>query len=136
MAGQHRRRHRGRTDWLAHHLRWAWAGLDGIAGLVEVAWRPDQAQLAARFQASMRRLGCGEGHAHVHGANLGLRASRWVEVGGCDERADGEDHDLWRRLRAVGARLHGATDLPVVTSSRLDGRAPAGFSGYLRALGG
>jgi len=123
------------SAWLAHHLRWAWAGLDGVAGLVEVAWRPEQAQLAARFQTSMRELGCSEGHTHVHGANLGLRATRWIEVGGCDERADGEDHDLWHRLRASGARLHGATDLPVVTSSRLIGRAPDGFSGYLRSLG-
>jgi len=122
-------------DWLAHHLRWARAGLDGVAGLVEVAWRPEQALLAARFQTSMRELGREEGHAHVYGANLGLRAGRWIEVGGCDERADGEEHDLWRRLRAAGARLHGATDLPVVTSSRLIGRVPAGFSGYLRSLG-
>jgi len=123
-------------DWLAHHLRWARAGLDGVAGLVEVDWRPEQATLAARFQAARRKLGCEEGHTHVHGANLGLRATRWIEVGGCDERADGEDHELWRRLQATGARLHGATDLPVVTSSRLIGRAPAGFSGYLRSLGG
>jgi len=123
------------SEWLAHHLRWAWAGLDGVAGLVEVAWRREQALLASRFQTSMRELGTQEGHAHVYGANLGLRARRWIEVGGCDERADGEDHDLWRRLRAAGARLHGATDLPVVTSSRLIGRAPAGFSGYLRSLG-
>jgi len=122
-------------DWLAHHLRWAWAGLDGVAGLVEVAWRPEQAQLAALFQASMREMGTEEGHGHVHGANLGLRASRWIQVGGCDESGDGEDHDLWRRLLAAGARLHGATDLPVVTSSRLIGRVPAGFSGYLRSLG-
>jgi len=123
------------SRWLAHHLRWARAGLDGVAGLVEVAWHHDQVHLAARFHTAMRALGCEEGHGHVHGANLGLRASRWIEVGGCAERADGEDHDLWRRLRAAGARLHGATDLPVVTSSRLIGRAPAGFSGYLRSLG-
>jgi len=125
----------GGPDWLAHHLRWARGGLDGVAGLVEVAWRPEQATLAARFQAAMRKLGCAEGHTHVHGANLGLRANRWIEVGGCDEGADGEDHELWRRLQVAGARLHGATDLPVVTSSRLIGRAPAGFSGYLRSLG-
>ena len=122
------------SHWLTHHLRWAWAGLDGVAGLVDVGWRPEQAQLAARFKASTRELGCEDGHAHVHGANLGLRASWWIEVGGCDERADGEDLDLWRRLRAAGARLHGATDLQVVTSSRLVGRVPDGFSGYLRSL--
>lgn len=76
----------------------------------------------------------GVGHAHVHGANLGLLAAHWRAAGGCGEAADGEDHELRRRLVAIGVDVLGVDDLPVLTSGRLRGRAPAGFAGYLRAL--
>jgi glycosyltransferase involved in cell wall biosynthesis len=122
------------ADWLACHLRWASTGVDAVAGLVDVAWRPDQQVLAHRYSRARARGGTATGHHHVHGANLGVRASRWAEVGGCGDGEDGEDGELWRRLRAAGVAPLGVTDLRVLTSARLRGRAPRGFSGFLRAM--
>jgi glycosyltransferase involved in cell wall biosynthesis len=121
-------------SWLATHLAWAGTGVDGIAGLVDVAWAPGQEQLAARYRESLTADGLSVGHRHVHGANLGLAAARWREVGGCGPLTVGEDRDLWDRLRSVGALLLGVDDLFVTTSGRLEGRTPAGFAGYLNDL--
>ena len=72
--------------------------------------------------------------ATCHGANLGLLAARWLEVGGCGDGAVAEDQELWRRLRSVGAEVVGVDDLLVTTSGRLSGRAPLGFADYLARL--
>ena len=121
-------------SWLTTHLAWAGTGVDGIAGLVDVAWGPGQEELAIRYRRSITADGLSVGHHHVHGANLGLSAERWRSVGGCGSRTVGEDRDLWERLRAAGALLLGVDDLFVTTSARLDGRTPAGFAGYLSDL--
>ncbi len=121
-------------DWITTHVAWADAGLDAVAGLVDVAWGDDQRLLARRFAAARTAAGTGIGHRHVHGANLGVRGDRWLEVGGCGAGDDGEDGELWRRLHAAGVTTLGVTDLRVRTSGRLHGRASRGFSGYLRAL--
>ena len=94
----------------------------------------DQQPLARRYEREVARGGTSQGHHHVHGANLGVRANRWSQVGGCGDGDDGEDGELWRRLRAAGVAPLGVTDLRVRTSARLHGRAPRGFSGYLRAI--
>lgn len=120
--------------WLATHLRWARAGVDAVTGLVDVAWGRAPDGLAARHMAVVRAGGTTVGHAHVHGANLGLSGAWWRAVGGCGPGATGEDHELWRRLRAAGARTLGVDDLDVTTSGRLRGRAPDGFAAHLRAL--
>ena len=120
--------------WLARQLRWAERGIDAVAGLVDVTWAPHQDDLARRYDAAMASHGTGVGHPHVHGANLGLRASWWLRVGGCGDDADGEDHELWRRLREADAVVLGVPDVRVRTSARLTGRVPAGFSGLLRTL--
>ena len=122
------------ADWLACHLRWADRGLDAVAGLVDVAWQWDQPELARRYDRAVAHAGTSTGHHHVHGANLGLRANRWAQVAGCGDGEDGEDGELWRRLRAAGVATLGVTDLHVLTSPRLHGRVPGGFSGYLRTL--
>ena len=122
------------ADWLRRQLRWARDGVDGVAGLVDVAWDVDDQALAKRFHRSLEPGGTGDGHGHVHGANLGLRADRWVEVDGCGPQATGEDHELWRRLRLVGADVRGVADVRVRTSARVVARAPDGFASYLRAL--
>ena len=121
-------------DWVACHLHWADRGLDAIAGLVDVAWHPGQATLARRYAHAVAHAGNSTGHHHVHGANLGLRANRWAQVAGCGDGEDGEDGELWRRLRAAGVGTLGVTDLRVRTSARVHGRVAGGFSGYLRAL--
>lgn len=118
--------------WLSNQLAWAAHGYGAISGLVDVEWEPGTDHLESRYRASLGSTSVG--HAHVHGANLGLLARHWIAVGGCGDAADGEDHELWRRLRAIGVSILGVNDLPVSTSGRLSGRAPHGFSGYLRSL--
>lgn len=122
-------------DWLRTHQRWAEQGADGIAGLVDVRWEAGTPSMAASYRASIEPDGVELGHGHVHGANLGLRADLWCRVGGCGSSTVGEDHELWRRLRVLGADLIGVDDLRVETSGRLHGRVRNGFAGFLRDLG-
>jgi hypothetical protein len=55
-------------------------------------------------------------------------------VGGFESVASDEDVRIIRRFEAAGRVLVWAADLPVVTSARVVGRAPAGFADYLSQL--
>ena len=121
-------------SWLQSHLSWARSGVDGIAGLVQVDWTGHPLDLPTRYAESIASGGTALGHRHVHGANLGVLASRWLEVGGCGDAAVAEDHELWRRLQSVGAEVLGVDNLFVTTSGRLSGRSPLGFAHYLTHL--
>ncbi|QYG91888.1 glycosyltransferase family 2 protein [Iamia sp. SCSIO 61187] len=120
--------------WLHTQLRWARRGYDGVAGLVGVDWSGSDPALPGRYVASLAPGGTGLGHGHVHGANLGVRASWWRAVGGCGPAACGEDRELWDRLARAGARTIGVDDLRVTTSGRLTSRLEGGFASYLSAL--
>jgi len=70
-----------------------------------------------------------------HGANLGIRGDSYLALGGWPELASGEDAELARRAAVAGhLRIARTASIPVVTSTRRAGRAPLGFSGYLRDL--
>ncbi|WP_336922706.1 glycosyltransferase [Aquipuribacter sp. SD81] len=75
-----------------------------------------------------------EGHAHVHGANLGVRASAYLAAGGYPPLSSGEDVALVDGLAGTGARLVRTARWPVLTSDRLVGRAPDGVAADLREL--
>lgn len=77
-----------------------------------------------------------EGHPHIHGANLGIRADVYLELGGWNsELACDEDVELARRAaEASHVRILRTAEIPVVTSARAVGRAPDGFSSYIRRL--
>jgi glycosyltransferase involved in cell wall biosynthesis len=76
-----------------------------------------------------------EGHPHVHGANLGIRGDAYLALGGWPPVPTGEDTELVRRAARTGhLRLTRTASIPVVTSIRPRGRAPAGFAGYLDGL--
>ncbi|MGN6607702.1 MAG: glycosyltransferase [Jatrophihabitans sp.] len=76
-----------------------------------------------------------EHHPHVHGANLGIRGDVYLALGGWPALRTGEDWALADRARRAGHLWIARTALdPVRTSARLDGRAPEGFSSYLRGL--
>jgi glycosyltransferase involved in cell wall biosynthesis len=76
-----------------------------------------------------------DGHPHVHGANLGIRADAYLALGGWRPLVTGEDADLARRAAVAGGLTISRTAaIPVITSTRRAGRAPRGFSSYLRAL--
>jgi hypothetical protein len=55
-------------------------------------------------------------------------------VGGFRGLPIGEDFDLVVRMGGVGISWTATSRLPVLTSGRLGGRAPAGFASYLMAL--
>jgi len=121
--------------WVATHLAWADRGADAVAGLVAVRdWDLRHPRAADRWHRLVSRDGCGDGHRHVHGANLGWRGSAGVAVGGIPHLAAGEDHALWERLRAGGWDARSIADVGVTTSARRSRRAPGGFSSLLDLL--
>jgi len=119
-------------QWFALHAAWSARGALGVAGLVELATDDElSADAVHQWRLLVERAGIGPGHPHVHGANLGIRADLWLAAGGFDHRAIGEDHELWRRARALGASLVATADIVVRTSARTTGRTPGGLAGLL-----
>lgn len=117
--------------WLQQQLALAMAGWAAVAGIVDVDCFAEHLPVVeARFRSSYV-LPLTGGHPHVHGANLGVRADAYLQVGGWGSLSTAEDHDLWSRLRQAGARCLSDRSLQVVTSGRRVGRAPLGFAGAL-----
>ncbi|ANF33041.1 hypothetical protein A0130_16470 [Leifsonia xyli] len=116
--------------WLAEHLRAA-TRADGYIGAV-VPVLDDLDPVRRRVWLDGHPPGATLGH--VHGANLGMRASAYRAAGGFSPLDTAEDVDLAERLRASGAVVLSSEREPVVTSARLSGRAPRGYAGYLEAL--
>lgn len=120
--------------WLLRQLALARSGADVIVGSI----RPDRADLSAeqylawehRAQAEHAVGGSSE---RIHGANLGVRADAYAELGGFAPLAVGEDVDLVTRARSVGMRVVASESCWVTTSARVVGRAPGGYADYVRA---
>ncbi len=123
-------------DWLCRMLSYAEQGWDAVAGTVRVTdWAQHWGQKAEHVQAIWRAdYHDHDDHPHVHGANLGLRADCYREVGGMPAVALSEDESLLAAIAAAGRRVRHAADLPVVTSSRSTPRAQGGFGTLLREL--
>jgi glycosyltransferase involved in cell wall biosynthesis len=120
--------------WLRAQLALANRGAEAIAGTVNVDdWRGHS---RAKREAFCRfyEAGVGTDHPHVHGANLGVRADVYLEVGGFLGLATGEDHALWNALRRHGKRALSRREISVATSSRRVARAPNGFARFIREL--
>ena len=119
-------------EWLTWQVALAEDGHDLVAGAVH----PDPRDLSpTALRAWWERHRLGEGHPHVHGANLGFRLSAYDAVGGFAPLRTGEDADLVARFRAAGLACYATARHPVTTSGRHVGRAPAGFAAFLAALG-
>ena len=119
------------ADWLVHHLRTARCGAQMILGTV----RPDAGEVqVAVLQDWRRRHVLGDGHPHIHGANLGVRGDIYRAAGGFDDAAFDEDVLLVHAVRAAGGLVVSSGASPVLTSARTEGRAAGGFAHYLRAL--
>jgi glycosyltransferase involved in cell wall biosynthesis len=119
--------------WLRRQLHYADQGWDAMLGTVAVAdWINVPPHLPAIFAAQYE---FGEGpHPHVHGANLGMRASAYVGAGGFSHLATAEDHAFVNALTSAGFSVVRAADIAVTTSARLSSRAPHGFSYLLTRL--
>ncbi len=121
-------------DWLRTQLQHAQAGAQLVLGTVTVgSWRRHTAQVRERY---LRRYHDVDGHRHVHGANLGIRADTYWAVGGFAALTSSEDVDLVHRVAETGAPVCWTAGAPVRTSSRRTGRAPNGFAAHLSALDG
>ena len=118
------------VNWISDQWRLARAGSDVVVGTV----RPDAADLTpAQLRAWSARHNPARPNGHVHGANLGIRASAYVEVGGFRPLVEHEDVDLVERLRAHGKTITPANSSEVLTSGRSFGRTPGGYARYLRS---
>ena len=120
-------------DWLRRQAACASRGWDAVAGTVRVAdWAARPPAVRALFN---RRYHSAAGpHRHVHGANLGFRASAYLRAGGFPDVPTGEDHALVAALTAAGSRIRYTRAITVTTSGRRDARAPHGFGSYLAQL--
>jgi glycosyltransferase involved in cell wall biosynthesis len=122
-------------DWIAEQIRLADEGADAVLGLVEIDPDVHLPMLRAQQAAYGRRLrpdGC---HSHVHGANLGIRASTYQHAGGFPPLTDHEDRQLISRVHALhSAVVVTTTTLRVKTSGRTQGRCDAGFAGDIARL--
>ncbi|TFD52735.1 glycosyltransferase [Cryobacterium frigoriphilum] len=116
-------------NWLTTQLTFARNGSELVLGTVV----PDTELSFEQRQRWMLRHRVGEGHPYVHGANLGVRADRYVDAGGFACVDTDEDVRLVAALRAVPVVEARTALMPVLTSGRLTGRAPAGFAGFLQA---
>jgi glycosyltransferase involved in cell wall biosynthesis len=119
--------------WLREQARYANRGWDSVAGTIRIAdWSGHRPRTRSLFHS---RYGAGDGpHPHVHGANLGFRASAYLRAGGFPAVPTGEDRALVAALDATGSRVVRTRALTVVTSARRDARAPRGFGDYLAGL--
>jgi glycosyltransferase involved in cell wall biosynthesis len=121
-------------QWLAKQLL-ASQCTDAAAGVVRVRdWSAHSSATRRRFTRAYGVLPFGS-HPHVHGANLGVRASTYLDVGGFPAVAYSEDHALWGALRAAGHRTWATRWIWVSTSGRPVGRAQGGFADTLSAIG-
>jgi glycosyltransferase involved in cell wall biosynthesis len=114
-------------EWLIDQLSRAEEGADLVIGPVQ----PDFVDLThfqvRAWQASHRR---NQAHGHVHGANLGIRASTYLDIGGFPLVEVGEDVALVDRARTAGA-IVSISHRMVVTSGRRQGRVVGGYADYL-----
>lgn len=116
------------VNWLREQVRLADSGVDVMIGTV----RPAFGDLTAeQVRAWTARHTPGRPNGHVHGANLGVRASTYLDVGGYGAMPEHEDVELVERLAVVG-RMVASDDCEVETSGRTFGRTAGGYARYLR----
>jgi len=119
--------------WLRRQLAWAGQGWDIVLGTVTVTdWSEHPPQVPIAFEA--RYESGGRRHPHVHGANLGIRASAYLAAGGFTPLRTAEDHALVAAAARAGCSVLRASDIPVRPSARRQARAPLGFGHLLRTL--
>jgi glycosyltransferase involved in cell wall biosynthesis len=120
------------ADWLskqaAHHRDL----MQGSVGTVSVDWQEHSPITRLRYDR-LYRVRDGQ-HGHVHGANLGVRADAYWEVGGFRPLRVGEDVDLVDRLVAAGNLLAWDANNAVLTSDRRSCRATGGFGDFVQSI--
>ena len=111
---------------------------DAVCGTIEVRdWGEYSEALRRHHDATYNDA---DGHRHIHGANLGVAALAYRDVGGFEPLASSEDVALVQALARHGASIAWSAAPRVITSARRRYRAPGGFGEALqraeRELGG
>lgn len=115
-------------SWLLDQVAVAMTGVHAIAGVVDVEdFSEHRGHVGRRFRETYLMHADGT-HPHVHGANIGVRADVYLQVGGWGSLETAEDHDLWDRLSRADYITRSIARLKVITSGRRLGRAPHGFA--------
>ncbi|WP_033818814.1 glycosyltransferase family 2 protein [Kitasatospora sp. MBT63] len=121
--------------WLARQLAHAACGWEAVVGTVRVTdWSGYRGHTATAFRLHYQQEERADGHRHVHGANLAVRADVYRAAGGFQALPVGEDRTLVAALEAAGFRVKRTTRNAVATSPRRDPRALGGFGDFLREL--
>lgn len=138
------------ADWVARNLAAIAAGVDAVAGRIAL-----DAADAARLPAALHVRGGLEGgyetrlvaleavidpiphdpwprHWTTSGATLSVRLATYRHVGGMPPLAVGEDKAFVSSLLSSDASVRHDPDILVVTSGRLDGRAPGGAADTMK----
>ena len=138
------------ADWVALNLAAIADGVDAVAG--KIALDPDD---AARLPDALHARGRLEGayeallteleawinpvphdpwprHWTTSGATLAVRLAIYRQVGGMPAIAVGEDRAFVSSLLGSDARVRHEPGITVVTSGRLDGRAPGGAADTMK----
>ena len=117
------------AHWITEQVRLADHGADVLIGTVS----PEFTDLTPRQVAAwLSRFDPQTANGHVHGANLGLRASSYEAAGGFAPLGEHEDVDLVVRCGATGARVEASNGFDVMTSGRSVGRTGGGYARYLQ----
>lgn len=138
------------ADWVARNLAAIAGGADAVAGRIML----DEAD-AKRLPAALHARGAVEGayealltelqarldpiphdpwprHWTTSGATLSVRLSSYRQVGGMPPLAVSEDRAFVSSLLSSDARVRHDPEVLVVTSGRLDGRAPGGAADTMK----
>lgn len=116
-------------DWLVQQLR---CRTDAVCGVISVQdWSGHSSAVREDFIATYRDA---DGHRHIHGANLGVAAAAYRLVSGFQPHASNEDVALVDALIVAGATIAWSAAPRVVTSARIECRAPGGFGATLRSV--
>lgn len=140
----------GAPDWLLSTdadsqvpLRWAedvvrlGADHDAVAGLVVLSeLEPSSAIRTAHDRLVQAGISGPDRHDHVYAANLGVRWASYQQAGGFPDVRHGEERALLTGISSVGGRILTSTQLTVITSGRLAGRAAHGLHSVLAGLAG
>lgn len=118
------------TQWLLQQLNHQPA--DAICGVVEVdSWRNFSILTRKKYLAHYQDV---MNHTHIHGANLSFSSVAYLRAGGFKVLCCHEDIHLIKKMQSLNLKIIWSNLVRVKTSSRLNARAPEGFSSFLHQL--
>jgi hypothetical protein len=118
------------TQWLTHQVECMSRKIDFWAGRVEIT---DWSGRLTTTALLWGRAYCRES-APIHGANIGINAQLFLEVGGFPPLVTGEDEALRRAVSRTPSIIFHDWRMPVRTSARPQARAPLGLAYYIDSL--